>query len=310
MQVRTSETQQRRRPGPFGPAWALLPKDQQSLVLPSTTLAGDAIERMMDSGFSQVPITDENGKIVGVFTWESFGRRVADLRDTRIKPTDLRIIDAHEPANFIDGNVYIDTATDWSNLSYVLVGSPEKLEGILTIADVLGRLNDFGEAFVLIYEIEHEIRDLIMDVYSPEQLELAMTSMMDTLNRPVATVISDLKSHVDKNGPNPAIGKALKVLKDAGARPLSGLNDFTFSQYKMLVCSEANWPAFAPMFDTMRELVDADFDRINQLRNVVFHFRRAVTPSDTDRLRRFRDRLRYDRELYAKEIARKSEKVC
>ena len=27
---------------------------------------------------------------------------------------------------------------------------------------------------------------------------------------------------------------------------------------------------------------------------------RGITPKDTDRLRRFRDKLRYDRELYAK----------
>jgi hypothetical protein len=49
----------------------------------------------------------------------------------------------------------------------------------------------------------------------------------------------------------------------------------------------------------MRELVNADFGEVNELRNIVFHFRRGITPKDTDRLRRFRDRLRYDRELYA-----------
>ena len=44
----------RRRPGPFGPAWALLPQDQQQLVLEDTATTGDAIERMMDTGFSQI----------------------------------------------------------------------------------------------------------------------------------------------------------------------------------------------------------------------------------------------------------------
>lgn len=56
----------------------------------------------------------------------------------------------------------------------------------------------------------------------------------------------------------------------------------------------------------MRELVDADFGDVNELRNVVFHFRRSIKPKDTDRLRRFRDRLRYDRELFAKELASKA----
>jgi len=45
--------------------------------------------------------------------------------------------------------------------------------------------------------------------------------------------------------------------------------------------------------------MDADFVDINELRNVVFHFRRAITPKDTDRLRRFRDKLSYDRKLLA-----------
>ena len=67
-----------------------------------------------------------------------------------------------------------------------------------------------------------------------------------------------------------------------------------------MICSKSNWEVFELMFDTMRELVNADFGEVNELRNIVFHFRRGITPKDTDRLRRFRDRLRYNRELYAK----------
>ena len=85
------------------------------------------------------------------------------------------------------------------------------------------------------------------------------------------------------------------------AKPLERLDEFTFNQYKSLICTKSNWANFEPVFDTMRELVDADFGEVNALRNIVFHFRRGITPKDTDRLRRFRDRLRYDRELYAKQ---------
>jgi len=34
----------------------LLPKDQQPLVLDDSTLASDAIERLVDNGFSQIPV--------------------------------------------------------------------------------------------------------------------------------------------------------------------------------------------------------------------------------------------------------------
>lgn len=293
----------RRRPGPFGPAHALLPPDQQVVILDSKTLAGDAIERMVDEQFSQIPVSDRAGQIIGVFSWNSFGKRVADLSGTKIQPTELPIREAMEPARFIGPDVYIDTETDWGELDHVLVGTESELLGILCIADVFARLNDFAEAFVLLYEIEHEIRDVITDVFSAEELAAALEHLVVSASRPTADAIDELKAHIDEHGPNRAVGKALRVLKGGGMRPIDSLHDLTFSQYTSIVCSEANWPKFEPLFDTMRELIEKDFNEINGLRNVVFHFRRGITPKDTDRLRRFRDRLRYDRELYRREIA-------
>ncbi|MGZ0174391.1 MAG: hypothetical protein ACKVHE_33220 [Planctomycetales bacterium] len=52
------------------------------------------------------------------------------------------------------------------------------------------------------------------------------------------------------------------------------------------------------VFDSPRDMLNMDFEKINDLRNIVFHFRRGITPRDTDRLRRFRDKLRYNRDLY------------
>ena len=257
----------RRRPGPFGPAWALLPKGQVPLVLEGSTLASDAIERLVDNGYSQIPVTDKTGRIIGVFSWKSFGKRVADLHAHKIKSTELPIREAMESARFIGREVYIDTETDWGDIDHVLVGTNVELLGILTVADVFGRLNDFAEAFVLLYEIEHEIRDLICDVCNGS----AVSKMITELTLPPNT-----------------------------RRP-ANLEEFTFNQYSLLICSKNNWETFQPLFDTTRELVNADFAEVNELRNIVFHFRRGITPKDTDRLRRFRERMRYDRELYVKQ---------
>ena len=256
-----------RRPGPFGPALALLPKGQQPLVLGGATLASDAIERLVDNGFSQLPVSDKSGRIIGVFSWKSFGKRVADLHATKIKPTELPVREAMEPARFIGPEVYIDTETDWGDIDHILVGSTDELHGILCIADVFGRLNDFAEAFVLLFEIEHEVRDMIREVCD----DAMVTKMIDEMNLP----------------PN--------------SRRPSDLEEFTFNQNSSLICNKNNWDLFQPLFDSTRELVNADFGEVNELRNIVFHFRRGITPKDTDRLRRFRDRLRYDRELYARQ---------
>ncbi len=90
-----------------------------------------------------------------MFSWRSLGKRVGDLLATDM--TELSICDAMEPTRFISPNVYIDTETDWGDIDYVLVGNADNPKGILCISDVFGRLNDFAEAFVLIYEIEQEL---------------------------------------------------------------------------------------------------------------------------------------------------------
>ena len=254
---------------------------------------------MADHQYSQIPVTNDNNQIVGVFTWRSFCKWVYDLKESaKINPSELPLKDLMEPARFISGNVYIDTETDWADIDYVLVGTPAEPLGILCAADVLGRLNDFAEAFVLIYEIEHEIRDLIRDVYTENELANRFEELNLSANRPAAEIADMLQEYIDQHGTAPALGKSLSYLKRVGSRPLESLADFTFAQYASLICSESNWPRFEPVFDRMRELVRIEFEKVNRLRNIVFHFRRGITVGDTDVLRRFRDKLRNDRELY------------
>ena len=152
-EIRVSEQQNGgRRPGPFGPASALLPVDQQPLIIADTTKTADALERMVDSGFSQLPVSDKSGNVIGVFSWQSFGRRISELSTTKIDVLTLAVKDTDlEQPQFIAPDTYIDTTTDWGRIDYVLVGEPANLMGVLSISDVLGRLNDFAEAFVLLF---------------------------------------------------------------------------------------------------------------------------------------------------------------
>ena len=254
-----TERMPKRRPGPFGPAKALLPSGQEVLMVPESAEAWDALERMIDEDFSQMPVHDDANTVTGVFSWRSFGKRVLDLRGQKLDATDLCVRDCMEEAAFINPETYIDTdkATDWSQVDYVLVGRPEQIIGVLTVSDVFGRLNDFAEAFVVLYEIELDLRDIIKELLTEEQL------------RAVCNEFTQPK-----------------------ARPVQGLEDLSFSHYQTIICSRSRWPVFEPLFLSPRELVDTDMKQVNELRNVVFHFRRQITTRDTDRMQRFRDKLR------------------
>ncbi|MCA9294816.1 MAG: CBS domain-containing protein [Phycisphaerales bacterium] len=263
----------KRRPGPFGPAMALLPSGQEVLLIPDSTKAWDALERMIDADFSQVPVTDEHGKVTGVFSWQSFGKRVLDLRGNRIDATELCVRDCMEDAVFISPDTYIDTdsATDWSQVDYVLVGRPDEVIGVLTVSDVFGRLNDFAEAFVVLYEIELDLREIIKELLSVEQL----AAVYEQFTQP--------------NTP-----------------PVRDLHDLSFSHYLTIICARDRWPIFEPLFVSPRELIHADMKQVNELRNVVFHFRRQITPRDTDRMQRFRDKLRLGWQQHRRRAAKES----
>jgi CBS domain-containing protein len=300
----------RPRPGPFGPARALLPENQQlETVLPSDPTAL-ALERLIDSGFGQLPIVDIGGHVHGVFTWQSFGRRMSEIFSLRIDLGELPVRDTDlEKPRFLDPDTYIDTEADWKEIDYVLVGSVDHLIGVLTISDIYGRLNDFAEAFVLISEIEHEIRDLFRDLYPDEELGRVMEAISDQSGAPEARALEALREVLAPDAPLAdcpdasrnvrfAIGQLEKLSRQRErSRAVRSLEDFTFAQYREVIFNEAQWPRFEPVFSQMREMVMTDFERINTLRNEVFHFKRKIGPRDTDRLRRFRDRLRYDRIL-------------
>jgi CBS domain-containing protein len=299
-----------KRPGPFGPAIALLPENQKIETALVTDPAANVLERLAESGFSQLPVVDIHGRVHGVFSWESFGRRMSEIHSLSIDLNTLPVRETDlEKPRFISPDTFIDTGADWKEVDYVLVGDADNLLGILTLTDIYGRLNDFAEAFVLLYEIEHEIRDMFRDLYSPTDLAELMTDLSDASDDPEIKASAALQQLLDARPSslsdpeitktiNFAIGQMNRAARQrARSRAVRELEDFTFAQYGHVIFDADHWPRFDPVFKQSREILQLDFARINDLRNTVFHFRRSIGPRDTDRLRRFRDKLRYDRSL-------------
>jgi predicted transcriptional regulator len=144
------ENASRHRPGPFGPARILLPEDQKIETIRDSETTASALNRMVDTSYSQLPVTNENNQIIGVFSWQSFGKRMSEIHTLKVDLTTVVVKDTDlGRAFFIAPDTYIDTDSDWSELDHVLVGDKENLIGVLSIADVFGRLNNFADALAL-----------------------------------------------------------------------------------------------------------------------------------------------------------------
>lgn len=250
-----------RLPGPFGPVRDLLPREQVVERVRHDEAVSSAIERMADNEYSQLPV-ERDGEVIGIFSWRSFGKTASSSLPASAK--DLRVESCLADAQFITPESFIDTGIDWTEVDSVLVGSPDELLGLLAIYDVVGRLQDFGESFFLIHETEHLLRAMITEAVGDTRLAAILATM---------------------------------TLPPKFPRP-QALTDLTFSMYGGLVCSKSRWAEFGPMFFGERASMKDAIDEVADLRNTVFHFKRPVTASDVDTLRRFRDKLCMQREAF------------
>jgi len=249
-----------KRPGPFGPAKDLIPAGQELQFVREEETCEVALSLMMESEFSAMPVVNDDDIVVGVFTITEFTKRQLELSGSKTNLLKDPVRECTVAVVFIDPNAFIDTDTDWSVRDHVFVGTAEEPIGILTITDVWAVLNDFAEAFVLIFEIENGLRSLIGKVLGDD-----FTKLFEAVNN------SDIRK-----------GKA----------PVGSLSDFTFGEYEQAIAYKQWYPQYEKYLAMTREYFVADFKAVREIRNEVFHFKRQVTTKDTDRLRKFCECIR------------------
>ena len=252
-----------RPPGPFGPAAALLPEKQRLAVVDRTKTCREVQRLILDNDFSAIPVANSDGVVTGIATLESIAEHLHCVESTNISirdALDSPIRHACERARYVDPATYIDRHVDWLDVQHVIVGTAREPLGILTIADVWAVLHRFTEAFVLIHEIEVELRRLI-------------TRHAGDRGTPLADLFAAM--HV----------------QDGMTRP-SALEQLSFSQYLHVMYSPLGTPIFEPVMGS-RSIFRASFDDVNHIRNDVMHFRHhAVPDASIKSLRSFRTTVR------------------
>ena len=158
----------------------------------------------------------KNGKVLGVFSFRSFAQEAvsATLEEcTRQKcaPGDLLVDEYIERFEFARVTEEMDLffgAMDRDN--GILIGTPERLIGIVTPVDFIRYFDQVASPFVLVWEIELALRALISIALNAEQISKAAKRSLTSL-----------------------YGSEDKV-------PTS-LEDMTFDNYQSLISHSGNW---------------------------------------------------------------------
>ena len=239
---------------------SVLPTDQTLIsVLPETPVQ-EALAVLGKHGFSQCPVI-VGQQVLGLFSYRSFSQAViklsSDAKNQRFNPREMFVEDC------IDRPTYArvtDEFRAWFDAidkqDAVLVGDPNRLQGIVTAMDILRYLYSVASPFVLIAEIELSLRGLIRLAVDSDEL--------------VACARNCLKHYPEGKLP-------------------TDLEHMTFNDYVQIIGDGRNWNYFQPIFKGDRLRTRTKLERAGELRNDVFHFRREITVQDYEELSALRD---------------------
>lgn len=243
----------------------IIPQDQKVLTVPPKCRVRDAIKLMQEHGYSQLPVVNE-GEVLGVFSFRSFAQEAAratldEWNREKCGPGDLTVdefLEQFEFARVTEEMNRVFDAIDRDN--GILIGTPERLIGVLTPMDFLRYLYQVASPFVMISEIELALRALMRLALSESQIVTA-----------AQRCLSD------------AYGGADKV-------PIA-LEEMTFDNYQSLVSHGESWPQFESVFGGTRTRASAKLKEVAAIRNDLFHFKREITVRDHETLAAHRNWL-------------------
>jgi CBS domain-containing protein len=235
---------------------SVLPVDQKIVSAAPDMLAVEALGLMREHQFSQLPVV-VGREVLGIFSYRTFAEAVVTIgkaasKSQKFNPLELLVEDCLEKPTFAR---VTDEFIEWFDFidryDSVLVGEPNRLQGIVTAMDILRYLYGVASPFVLIAEIELALRALIQLAVAPETLAAC----------------------------------AKECLKDKYKDPLpTRLEDMTFNDYVQIIGDGRNWNHFQSFMGGNRVRTRAKLEQLGDLRNVIFHFKREITLEEYDTL--------------------------
>jgi CBS domain-containing protein len=247
----------------FHRVWSVLPDEQSVVDVSPDECVGDALARMAEHDFSQLPVR-AGTEVLGVFSYRSLARRASEQLDSmpRTRLSEMPV------DGFVDLPVFVSMYAEVPELfdlldseDAVFVGVERDLRGIITTVDVLRWLHELSEPFVRLGEIERSLRVIVTRKLSAEQVS---SCAKRTLGQHYEGREEKLPTVVER---------------------------MTFEELRLLVIDGRNWELIQPALGTNIELAKSKLRPLPALRNDVFHFRRDLDAADLSAIRTARQWL-------------------
>ncbi|MBC2859861.1 CBS domain-containing protein [Stappia sp. 28M-7] len=216
-------------------------------VKPQDTIE-KAITLMLAHDFSQLAVMPNDRTISGAISWKTIGKRLSQENNL------VEVKDAMEAAVALEDTEGLFKATKLIiDHEFVFVRSSldKKVTGIVTATDLSEQFQFLSEPFLLIGQIENQIRNLINGKYAIEVLQ---------------SVCSDADPERKER--------------------IQSVADLTFGEYLWIIQNPEHWEKLELRVD--RVVFCAEMDKVREIRNDVMHFDPdGIDEEQYDQLRRF-----------------------
>ena len=193
---------------------------------------------MQLNDFSQLPVMQSERVVKGVVSWKSIAARVLLGREREF------VRQCMDPAEVINiGTPLFDAVGGIQRHDYVLVqDETNKITGIVTASDIAQQFMQLSTPFLLVGEIEGQLRRLI-EKFTVEDLERSSQN-------------------------------------SGSEKPIDGPTDLTFGDYVQLLGKEENWSRLGLSGIDRKKFVER-LDDVRKIRNEVMHFSLDDLPPET-----------------------------
>ena len=275
----------------------LLMQDQPPLVTitPEATLQ-DAVARMLDHDFTQIPVVDGDGRPFG--TVPSLVTSTSIARALLIFGTplqSLRVRDAMVPARTLSADEDLfSKLDDLLNAYAVLVLNTDgTIAGIVTNYDTTRFFRRQSGDMLLVADVETTLKDHIRIAYGGDESdpEGPLQLAIDRLGSPMHSVREECRNAFRRFCRDRGVEATAQDVTDhvdrAFARSMGGkrFDKLTLADYIHLAARPEAWEVLGSAFSVPVGAFRVMLDGVRETRNKLMHFNPDVSTQERDRLR-------------------------
>lgn len=264
----TSKTSELRRPGPYGPASELVPKNQKVETVEYSDNLFDVLLRICQGGYSQTPVK-KDGKVIGMIDMQSL-KLILQKKEIEAQLKKYPCGDfINEKICYLNPEEWVENKSEWLEDGSALVGNPGEIMGLLTSADILRALSDYAEAFILIEEIETTLRPILEQFFPANKREeiFEKRNALEVKRKEAKKQTGHVEDQYKK------------------------IEDLTFGEYESLV-EDREFESVLKKFSfwSWKKFIE-ETKATRKIRNDLMHFRSRAGISETEKLRLFKEHL-------------------